>query len=56
MVRFVFIDSALETIPKEISRHPVILREAKRRKKKPEEIILDDSKHYKAMRNLKDRE
>ena len=56
MVRFVFIDSALETIPKEISRHPVILREAKRRGKKPEEIILDDSKHYKAMRNLKDRE
>uniref|UniRef100_A0A7C3UHT5 Ribosomal RNA small subunit methyltransferase Nep1 n=1 Tax=Geoglobus ahangari TaxID=113653 RepID=A0A7C3UHT5_9EURY len=56
MVRFVFIDSALETIPKVISSHPVILKEAKRRKKKPEEIILDDSKHYKAMRLLKDRE
>jgi len=54
-MRLVFIDSSLELVPKEIARHPVVLRDAKRRGKRPNEILLDDSKHHRAMVNLKNR-
>ena len=55
MIRFVFIDTALETIPKEIRSHPVILRDAKRRGKDVSYMLLDDSRHHVAMRNLRDK-
>lgn len=48
-------EAALETIPKRIINHPLIQRHAKRRGKKPGEMLLDVSYHYAAMKNLKDR-
>ena len=56
MLRIVFVESSLETVPKSIAKHPAILSDARRRKKKPTEMILDDSKHHTAMRNLENRE
>ncbi len=56
MLKLVFVESSLETVPKEIARHPAILSDARRRKKKPYEIILDDSKHHTAMKDLERRE
>jgi len=53
---FLFLEAALETVPAEIARHPAIKADARRRKKKPYEIILDDSKHHSAMKNLRNRE
>ena len=51
---FLVAESAIELIPEEITRHPVVIKYAKQRRKKPSESLLDDSIHYKAMRNLKD--
>ncbi|WP_457550111.1 16S rRNA methyltransferase [Archaeoglobus sp.] len=56
MLRIVFVESSLETVPKSIAKHPAILSDAKRRKKKPTEMILDDSKHHTAIKNLENRE
>ncbi len=53
---FVFLESSLELVPKSIARHPSVIADARRRKKKPTEIILDDSKHHSAMRGLRNRE
>ncbi len=49
---FIFLEASLETIPREILRHPAVRADAIRRGKKPEKILLDDSKHHFAMRNL----
>lgn len=51
---FLIAESAIELIPEEIIRHPVVIKYAKRRRKKPSECLLDDSIHFRAMRNLKD--
>jgi len=56
MLRLVFVEASLETIPTSIAKHPSVLSDARRRKKKPTEIILDDSKHHSAMKNLERRE
>ncbi|MEM3478171.1 MAG: 16S rRNA methyltransferase, partial [Archaeoglobaceae archaeon] len=53
---FILLDSSLELVPKEISNHPVIVSDARRRRKKATELLLDDSRHHLAMRNLKHRE
>ncbi|WP_456477719.1 16S rRNA methyltransferase [Geoglobus ahangari] len=55
-MRFVFLEASLETIPPEISDHEVVRRDTKRRGKRPEEILLDDSKHHRAMEGLENRE
>ncbi|MCD6493416.1 MAG: 16S rRNA methyltransferase [Archaeoglobaceae archaeon] len=55
MLTFVFLETALELIPKEISKHPAVVKDARRRKKNPSKIILDDSKHHPAMKKIKDR-
>ncbi len=55
-MRFVFVESSLELIPEEIQDHPDVIKSAKRRRKKPEKIILDDSLHYRAIKLLKSRE
>ncbi|MFQ5406304.1 MAG: 16S rRNA methyltransferase [Candidatus Micrarchaeia archaeon] len=52
MLTLILTESALETIPKEIANHPTVRQECKRRGKKPSEILLDSSKHYKAMQKL----
>ncbi|MFA6048499.1 MAG: 16S rRNA methyltransferase [Candidatus Micrarchaeia archaeon] len=56
MLYLILAESELETIPREISRHPVIAREAQSRKKPAELMLLDSSKHFAAMRGLKESE
>jgi len=51
----VLAESALETIPKQIINHPLIQRHAKKKGKKPSEILLDTSYHYAAMKKLKEK-
>lgn len=46
----------MELIPKEIINHPCIKSDAKKRRKKAEEILLDSSLHHSAMINLKEKE
>ncbi|RLI78781.1 16S rRNA methyltransferase [Archaeoglobales archaeon] len=55
MLTLIFLESALELVPDEISKHPIILKDAKRRRKQPNKILLDDSKHHIAMENLRNR-
>ncbi len=53
---FVFIEASLELVPSHLIQHPAIIADARRRKKRPDEILLDDSKHHSAMKTLKNRE
>ena len=52
----VIAESALERVPAEIQNHPEIIRYAKRRGKKPGEVLLDRSYHHSAMMRLKNAE
>lgn len=45
-------EASLETIPKEIQNHPIIIREALRKKVKPNELILDRARHHFVMKKL----
>ena len=56
MLKLVFLETSLELVPLNIARHPAIVKDARRRKKKPTKIILDDSKHHAAMKDLDARE
>ncbi|MET1124679.1 MAG: 16S rRNA methyltransferase [Archaeoglobaceae archaeon] len=56
MPRIVFVEASLELVPKAIAGHPAVVADARRRRKKPTEIILDDSKHHAAMKGLMNRE
>ncbi len=49
-------EAALEPVPPEIYGHPEIRKSAARRGKRPPQILLDISLHYRAMRRLPDRE
>jgi len=49
-------ESAVELVPLELAEHPSVLRLAKKRGKKPNQILLDRSYHHTAMRSLKDSE
>jgi rRNA small subunit pseudouridine methyltransferase Nep1 len=52
----IFLEASLERVPSLIAKHPVILRDARRRGKKAEKILLDDSRHHAAMKKLDRRE
>ena len=52
MLILILAESALETVPKEIARHPAVKKHARRRGKKPHQTILDRSYHHRAMLNL----
>ncbi len=56
ILNFLFLETALELVPKEIRTHSSVKKDAKRRRKKPSKIILDDSKHHTAMRILDKKE
>ena len=56
MIRIVLIESSLELVPESIQKHPAVISDSRRRKKKPREIILDDSKHHAAMKDLPKKE
>jgi rRNA small subunit pseudouridine methyltransferase Nep1 len=49
-------ESALETIPKSLWKHPSIIRYAEKHRKPPEFVLLDRSYHHAEMRTLKDSE
>ena len=52
----VLAEASLELVPKSLWKHPAVIRNAKRRGKKPSEILLDTSIHYHAMKTLPKRE
>ncbi len=52
----VLAESSLELIPKKLWHHPSVVKVAKRRGKKPSEMVLDVSLHYHAMKNLSKKE
>jgi len=49
---FVLAESALERVPKELWRHPAVMRTARARGKRPGAVLLDRSLHHPAMKNL----
>lgn len=53
LLTVILAESALETIPKQLWKHPEIQRYAERHKKTPRYIILDRSYHHQAMKLLK---
>ncbi len=56
MLNFVLAESALELVPKEISKLPAVGSDGKRRQKDVSEILLDRSFHHSAMARIKDSE
>ncbi|AIF68768.1 hypothetical protein PAP_01645 [Palaeococcus pacificus DY20341] len=56
MLHLIIADSELELVPKEITNHPDVVGYAKRRKKRPEQVILDATYHYRALRRIEDGE
>ncbi|MCS7125809.1 MAG: 16S rRNA methyltransferase [Aigarchaeota archaeon] len=51
-VIFVIVEAALELVPEEISNHPAVISYARKRGKKPSEVLLDRSYHHAAMLKL----
>lgn len=54
MLHLVLVEAALETVPPGIAGHPSVRRNAKRRKKRPEETLLNRSLHHRAMGRIPD--
>ena len=56
VLSFVFAESALELVPREIARSTEVVADARRREREPTEVLLDRSFHQGAMQKLKDSE
>ena len=56
MLSFVFAESALELVPKEVWSHPAVVSDSKRRGVKAGEMLLDRSFHHSAMGRLREPE
>jgi rRNA small subunit pseudouridine methyltransferase Nep1 len=56
LLTLTFAESALETIPKKLWKHPAIRRYSEKRGKPPEFLLLDRSYHYTVMKSLKGNE
>ncbi len=56
MLNVLFVETALELVPREISSHPAVVRNAKRMGKSPEGVLLDRSLHHRAMLDLSEGE
>lgn len=50
MLQLLFVETALELVPKELITHPSVRRNAERRGKKPHETLLNRSLHHFAMK------
>lgn len=50
----VFVEAALELVPKECQNHRAVVSDARRRGKRPDQLLLDRSYHHAAMKNLVD--
>ncbi len=55
VITVLLVESSLELVPQEIAGHPSVVKSARRRGKKPTEILLDVSLHYHAMKRLRNR-
>ena len=51
MMHLILGDSELELVPKEIQGHPVVVKHARQRKKKPSNLLLDATYHHQAIRS-----
>lgn len=51
-MRLVFVEASLETVPKEIAYHAQVIKASRIRGKKPENMLLEDYLHYRAMKKL----
>jgi len=56
VLHIVIADSEVELVPEKISEHPAVLAHARRRGRKPNEILLDATYHHSAMRELEEGE
>lgn len=56
MFYVIFAETALETMPRELQKHSLAIAEARKRGKKPGEILLDANRHYKTMGALPEKE
>ncbi len=56
LLTLILAETALETIPKKLWRHPAIERYSEKRGKSPEFLLLDRSYHHTVMKSLKGNE
>lgn len=56
MLHLILADAELETVPPQLALHRVIRWQARRRGRRPTELLLDSSYHHPAMRGLPDAE
>ncbi len=54
MLHLILADAELETVPREIASHRTFMWQARRRGRRPTELVLDSNLHHAAMRGLKD--
>jgi rRNA small subunit pseudouridine methyltransferase Nep1 len=54
MLHLILADSELEQVPKEIAKHPAVQSLARKRGRRPTELILNSSFHHPAMKKLQD--
>ena len=54
VLTLILAESAVELVPNEIAHHPSILASARKKKKEPGELILDQSYHHAAILRLRD--
>ena len=52
MLSLIFAESAIETVPKQLARHRSVITHAKKLGKYPDEILLDNSWHFAAMKGM----
>lgn len=50
------VETALELVPPELSKHPLVIASAQDRGKPPEAILLDEAYHAKALQTIQDAE
>ena len=56
MLTFILAESALETVPEQLWKHPSVSKYAKMRRAKPRYVLLDRSFHHAAMKSLEQNE
>lgn len=56
MLHLVIAEAELELVPESIIDHPSVINYARRRGKRPEEVLLDSTYHHSALRKLEDGE
>ena len=52
MLSLILAESSIELVPNEIAGHPAIIKWAKRKKKDPRELVLDQNYHHSAILRL----